>query len=96
MVTSSAFLPSDCTPQTLADFKSLVVAAGTVDPEGLMQRICDASRLLLLHESNGQLVGVGALKHPLLSYRTKVFAKAGVAMLSQDYPVELGWVTVDK
>lgn len=96
MVTSSAFLPSDCTPQTLADFKSLVVAAGTVDPEGLMQRICDASRLLLLHESNGQLVGVGALKHPLLSYRTKVFAKAGVAMLSQDYPVELGWVTVAK
>lgn len=96
MVTSSILSPADCTPQALADFEKLVIEAGTVDPEGLMQRIRDASRLLLLRELNGQLVGVGALKHPLLSYRTKVFAKAGIHTLSYEYRVELGWVAVAK
>jgi predicted GNAT family N-acyltransferase len=96
MVTSSILSPSDCTPQALADFENLVTKYGTVDPEGLTQRIRDASRLLFLRDSNGQLVGVGALKHPLLSYRTRVFAKAGLATLSDEYRVELGWVTVAK
>jgi GNAT superfamily N-acetyltransferase len=96
MVTSSILSPSDCTPQMLADFENLVIEAGTVDPEGLTQRIRDASRLLFLRESDGQLVGVGALKHPLLSYRSKVFAKAGTTTVSDEYRVELGWVTVAK
>jgi len=64
--------------------------------EGLTQRISDAHRLLFLRESNGQLVGVGALKHPLLSYRSKVFAKAGITTQSDEYCVELGWVAVAK
>lgn len=96
MVTSSILSPSDCTPQALADFEKLITEAGTVDLQGLTQRIRDASQLLLLRESDGQLVGVGALKHPLFSYRTKVFAKAGVTTLSAEYPVELGWVAVAK
>jgi GNAT superfamily N-acetyltransferase len=96
MVTSSILSPSDCTPQALADVENLVIEAGTVDPEGLTQRIRDASRLLFLRESDGQLVGVGALKHPLLSYRSKVFAKAGTTTVSDEYRVELGWVTVAK
>jgi predicted GNAT family N-acyltransferase len=88
--------PSDCTPQALADFENLVIEAGTVDPEGLTQRIRHASRLLFLRESNGQLVGVGALKHPLLDYRIKVFAKAGTTTPPAEYRVELGWVAVAK
>lgn len=96
MVTSFIFSPADCAPQALADFEELVIEAGTVDPQGLTERIRDASRLLFLRESNRQLVGVGALKHPLLSYRTKVFAKAGIQALSDEYPVELGWVAVAK
>ena len=96
MITSSILSPSDCTPQALADFKNLVIQAGTVDPEGLTQRIRDASRLLFLRESNGQLVGVGALKHPLLGYRAKVFAKARATTPPDDYRVELGWVAVAK
>ena len=96
MITSSILSPSDCTPQALADFENLVIEAGTVDPEGLTQRIRDASRLLFLRESNGQLVGAGALKHPLLSYRSKVFAKAGTTTPANEYRVELGWVAVAK
>jgi len=96
MITSSTLSPSDCTPEALADFENLIIEAGTVDPEGLTQRIRDASRLLFLRESNGQLVGVGALKHPLLSYRSKVFAKAGATTPPDEYRVELGWVAVAK
>ena len=96
MVTSSILLPSDCTPQALADFENLVIEGGTVDPQGLAQRIRNASRLLFLRESNGQLVGVGALKHPPLSYRSKVFAKAGTTTPPDEYRVELGWVAVAK
>jgi len=96
MLTSSILSPADCSPQALADFENLVTKYGTVDPEGLTQRIRDASRLLFLRESNGQLIGVGALKHPLLSYRTRVFAKAGATTPPDEYRVELGWVAVAK
>ena len=96
MVTSSILSPVDCTPQALADFEMLLIEGETVDSEGVTQRIRDASQLLFLRESNGQLVGIGALKHPLLSYRNKVFAKARISMLSDEYPVELGWVAVAK
>jgi GNAT superfamily N-acetyltransferase len=96
MVTSSVLSPSDCTRQALADFEKLVIEAGTVDPQGLTERIRDASRLLFLRDLNGQLVGVGALKHPLSSYRARVFANAGITALSDEYGVELGWVAVAK
>ena len=96
MITSSVLLPSDCTPEALADFENLVIEAGTVDPEGLTQRIRDAFRLLFLRQSDGQLVGVGALKRPGLGYRSKVFAKARAPMSPDEYPIELGWVAVAK
>ena len=96
MVTSSILSPSDCSPQTLADFESLLTKYGTVDPQGLTQRIREASRLLFLRESNGELVGVGALKRPQLSYRLKVFAKAQATTAPDEYRVELGWVALVK
>jgi len=96
MVSSSILSPVECTPQALADFEKLVMEAGTVDPQGLTQRIGDASRLLFLRESNGQLVGVGALKHPLLSYRSRVFAEARAIASADEYPIELGWIAVAK
>ena len=76
MLRSSIFLPSDCTAQALADFEKLVVEGGAVNPEGLGQRIRDASRLLFLRASDDQLIGAGALKHPRPEYRNKVFADA--------------------
>ena len=96
MVTSSILSPLDCSPQALADFENLVTKYGTVDPEGLTQRIREASRLLFLRESKGQVVGAGALKRPQLSYRSEVFAKAGTTTPPDEYRVELGWVAVAK
>jgi GNAT superfamily N-acetyltransferase len=96
MLTSSIFLPSDCTAQALADFERLVIEGGAVSPEGLAERIHSASRLLFLHTSDDQLVGAGALKHPRPAYRNKVFADARATVSADEYPVELGWVVVAK
>jgi len=96
MLTSSIFLPSDCAAQALADFEQLVIEGGAVNPEGLAQRIREASRLLFLRASDDQLVGVGALKHPRAGYRNKVFADARATVSADEYPVELGWVVVAK
>jgi GNAT superfamily N-acetyltransferase len=96
MLTSSVFLPSDCTAQALADFEKLVVEGGAVNPQGLAERIRNASRLLFLRASDDQLIGVGALKHPRPSYRNKVFADAQATVSADEYPVELGWVVVAK
>jgi len=96
MLTSSIFVPSDCTAQALAEFEKLIIEGGAVDPEDLVQRIRKASRLLFLRTSDGQLVGVGALKHPSPSYRNRVFANARATVPPDEYPVELGWVVVTK
>jgi len=96
MLISSIVSPSECTAEALADFEKLVLEGGAVDPEGLTQRIRNASRLLFLRASDDQLVGAGALKHPGPAYRERVFANARATTLSDDYPVELGWVVVAK
>lgn len=96
MLTSSIFSSSDCTAEALADFEKLVVAGGAVNPQGLTQRIRNAFRLLFLRTSDGQLAGVGALKHPRPSYRSRVFANAQATVAADEYRVELGWVVVAK
>jgi GNAT superfamily N-acetyltransferase len=93
MITSSILSPADCAPQALAEFEKLVIEAGTVDPDGLTGRIHDASRLLFLRKDS-QLVGIGGLKHPLPSYRKKVFARAQARELANQYRTELGWIAV--
>jgi GNAT superfamily N-acetyltransferase len=90
------FLPSDCTAEALADFEKIVIEGGAVNPQGLAQRIRNASRLLFLRASDGQLVGTGALKHSRLDYRNRVFADAQATVPADEYPVELGWVVVTR
>src|SRR5437762_2002532 len=96
MLTSSIVSPADCTAEALADFEKLVLEGGAVDPEGLTERIRNASRLLFLRAPEGQLVGVGALKQPGPRYRNRVFAEARATTRSDEYRLELGWVVVVK
>src|SRR5437016_9394363 len=96
MLTSSIFSPSDCTAEALADFEKLVLEGGAVNPQGLTQRIRNAFRLLFLRTSDGQLVGVGALKHPRHSYRNRVFANPQATAASDEYPVVFGWLVLAK
>ena len=96
MLRSLIFLPSDCTAQALADFEKLVVEGGAVNPQGLGERIRNASRLLFLRATDNQLIAAGALKHPRPEYRNKVFADARATVSADQYSVELGWVVVAK
>jgi predicted GNAT family N-acyltransferase len=96
MLSSSVFSPSECTPQLLNDFESLVTQGGAVDPQDLGQRIRRAFRLLFLCGSDGQLIGAGALKYPDPNYRYEVFTAAQATVPSDEYSVELGWVVVAK
>src|SRR4029077_4054592 len=96
MLTSSIFLPSDCTAQALADFEKLFIEGDAVTPQGLAERIRKASRLLFLRTSDDQLVGVGALKQPGAAYRNRVFADARATVSADEYHIELGWVVVTK
>jgi GNAT superfamily N-acetyltransferase len=96
MLRSSIFLPPDCTAKALAEFEKLVIEGGAVNPQGLAQRISNASRLLFLRASDDQLVGAGALKHPRSDYRHRVFTDAQATVSADEYPVELGWVVVAK
>jgi GNAT superfamily N-acetyltransferase len=96
MLSSSIFSPSDCTAEAVAEFEKLVIEGGAVNPQGLAQRIHNASRLLFLRAPDNQLVGVGALKRPRPTYRSKVFADARATVPADEYPVELGWVVVAK
>jgi predicted GNAT family N-acyltransferase len=96
MLSSSILAPWDCTAQQLADFEKLVIEGGAVNPRGLTQRIRNASRLLFLRAPDGQLLGVGALKHPRPGYREKVFADARATVPADQYPIELGWIVVAK
>src|SRR5215831_16583796 len=96
MLSSSIFAPSDCTAQQLADFEKLGIEGGAVNPQGLTQRIRNASRLLFLRAPDGQLLGIGALNRPRPGYHGKVFADAQATVPPDEYPVELGWVVVAK
>ncbi len=96
MFSLSMFSPSDCTAQALADFEKLVTEGGAVNPEGLAERIRNASRLLFLRTPDNQLIAAGALKHPGPEYRNKVFADARATVSADKYPIELGWVVVAK
>ncbi len=84
--------PSECTPVELDAFQKLVEEGGEVTPQGLRQRIEQAAALVFISE--GEIVAIGAIKHPNISYKKSVFTKAGVAEKSDSFNCELGWLYV--
>lgn len=83
--------PSDCSKAELETFERLVVAGGEVSPEGLLQRIQRAEKLIFIND--GECVAVGAIKNPNAAYKSGVFKKSNVAEQSE-YKHELGWLYV--
>jgi len=68
-------------------------AGGEVDGAVLEDRIRNAKHLIFLFQGSC-LVGITALKNPLVSYRRSVSAKAGVKLDTSEFPYELGYVFV--
>ncbi|HCO23430.1 MAG: GNAT family N-acetyltransferase [Gimesia sp.] len=86
--------PYECSLTELDNFERLVLEGDEVVAGGLRQRIEQAERLIFILEK--ECVAVGAIKNPNESYKSVVFAKAGVSEKSKDYTYELGWLNVTK
>jgi hypothetical protein len=65
--------PNECTDADLEDFERLVKEGGEVDPNGLRGRIRRAEKLVFI--SDGECVGVGAIKNPNEGTECAFFAK---------------------
>src|SRR3989338_7075829 len=77
----------------IQDFMAMVRAGGEVGDTVLEQNVRNAKCLVVARQASC-LVGVAALKNPQASYRQSIKAKAGVAVDTQDFPFELGYVFV--
>lgn len=77
----------------ILDFIALVHAGNEVGNVALEQNVHNAKCLVFGRQASC-LVGIAALKNPLLHYRKSIEAKASVALCAQEFPFELGYVFV--
>jgi hypothetical protein len=76
------------------DFIAMVRAGGEVEGrKSLEDNVGDAERLAFARR-DGCLVGVGALKRPKVSYRTKVEKSSGASLDVDQFPFEFGYLVV--
>lgn len=85
--------PSECTPVELSEFENLVREGSEVHPIGLADRIRHAY-FLGFATSDGNIVGIGALKIPAKSHRDSIAANSGISLPEEKYPFEIGWLFV--
>ncbi len=82
--------PTECLPQELAEFETIVVAGGQVQERGL-NGLIRAAKWLGFGLIDGVLASVAAIKQPRASYRDGVFKKARSPEIAQCFVVEFGW-----
>ncbi|MCD9092174.1 MULTISPECIES: GNAT family N-acetyltransferase [Pseudomonas] len=85
--------PCECSDYEIDDFMRLVTEGCEVAVGGLRKRVMAAKHLVFLR-TDGQLVGVAAMKNPHDGYRLRVANASGVPLVKQEFPYELGWVFV--
>lgn len=85
--------PTQCLPEELESFVTLVRIGGEVEANGLVERVRRAHSLIYLIEEH-QLIGIAALKHPDAHYALSVFHKAGSKVNATEYALELGWLYI--
>jgi ribosomal protein S18 acetylase RimI-like enzyme len=85
--------PGVCEAAAVAEFQALVREGGEVDPSTLPALVESALSLAFV-KSGSSLVGVGAIKRPYSSYRSRVFKSARSQLSPHDFEFELGWVYV--
>ncbi|WP_431099014.1 hypothetical protein [Polaromonas aquatica] len=83
--------PAECDLERLAIFQALVLEGGEVNPATLPQMIGRAPVLAFL-QSDQLVVGVGGIKRPYDSHRSKVFAQSKANSDPAIFEFELGWI----
>jgi len=94
MLTVCLRSPKECTTLELNTYENLVIKGGQVSKHGLHERIGNAEFLSWIKDDNGEMVGVGAVKNPLLTYVDHVFKKAESNKEPNQYTLELGWIYI--
>ena len=86
----------DATKNDVDIFVELVRSGGTVDKHFVRQELKRPGAKIVFAESDGQAIGVVALKIPSDQYRSGLEsgAKARHPLSHEDYPYELGYVSV--
>lgn len=85
--------PKACSDDELDQFAAKVANGGEV-ADGIRDRAERALRLgFVVYDNN--IVGTAALKKPTVTYRAKVFKKAGSHLDHAAYTYELGWIFLD-
>ncbi|EDH5631384.1 hypothetical protein CB172_13180 [Salmonella enterica subsp. enterica serovar Claibornei] len=84
--------PSACSPDELDAFRALVRANG----QARTGRVPESELLAFLHNSDGQLIAVGAIKNPAPDYQRRVFTTyAGLTTTAGSWPVyEVGFFSI--
>lgn len=84
--------PSACSTGELDAFRALVRANG----QASTGRVPESELLAFLHNSDGQLIAVGALKNPDPDYRQRVFTTyAGLPTTADSWPAyEVGFFSI--
>lgn len=87
---------SKATNEEIDAFVKLVGSGGAVDEYYARLGIVRPGVRIVFAEFDGQAVGVAALKRPSFQYRTGLqsAAKADFPLAEDDYPYELGYVSV--
>jgi GNAT superfamily N-acetyltransferase len=85
--------PRDFAEPEIQDFIALVRAGGEVGDAALEENVRNAECLVFVRQTSC-LVAVAALKNPKASYRKNIHTKAGVAVNSDSFPFELGYIFV--
>jgi hypothetical protein len=87
--------PTSLDATTMKSVVDLITKGGEVLSTGLESRIKKAKYVVVAKDGDA-VVGFGAVKVPLYSYKQKIFVKAGVPELVDDVDLELGWLIVDE
>lgn len=84
--------PTHCSSREIEAFKTLVEVNGQVST----MRVPNAEHLAFLHNEQGELIAVGAIKNPTLRYREKIFiTNAELPNIPEPQPIyEIGFFSV--
>lgn len=91
MITIRCQPPNQYTKNELELFRQLIEEGGEVSTKGLEKRIANAEKLATAWSEN-DLIAIGAVKKPLLSYQQKVFEAAESHHQASEDIREIGWL----
>jgi GNAT superfamily N-acetyltransferase len=85
----------DCLPEDRDIFHAHLLKSPEVEPDGLPERIARADSLAFVYLGT-LVVAIGAIKRPGENYRHRKFIAAKTTEQGADYPIEMGWIYVEK